>query len=177
MKLDRKTSDGFIEGHMPLARSVLWSVRQYHDCGYYTAADLEQEAYIALTIAANRYMPGLGVNFSTYAYTFIRNHLLRIIRHVEIGKKYETSLTDESVLFNIADEEPICHNYSDDIPQDVLYKAMESLSQEERMILEEYVLHKKTFRDLALELGVHYSTVKRRYDKICSKLRNILINK
>lgn len=176
MKFPTQTSrNGFIEGHMPLARSVVWYINQYHNCGYYTPADLEQEAYFALTKAADRYVPELGTEFSTYAWTVIRNHLLGLIRHVQTGWKFETPFIDEEYLNNIPDiEEPICNNYSDDISSKTLQEALDKIKPEWKHIVVEHDLHGKTFKEIVDDVGTTKQNIQQQHTKAMKKLHKLL---
>lgn len=173
---NKKDRDAFIEGHMPLARSVVYYLRSTAGCGYYTDKDLLQEAYFALTKATDRYNPDLGTEFSTYAWAFIRNHILRIIKHVQIGWKYETPFIDELLLQNAPDEAtlPNCHNYIDDISSQMLYKALDTIKPEWSHIVVEHHLHGKTFQEIGDDLGVSKQSIHQQYQKAMKKLRKLL---
>ena len=65
-----------IEGHMALARSLAW---RYRDRGI-DLDDLEQVALLALTTAAQRFDPGAGHDFMSYAVPTIRGELRKHFR-------------------------------------------------------------------------------------------------
>lgn len=168
----------FIEGHMPLARSVVWYITRYHGYGYYTEEDLTQEALLELTKAVDRYMPELGHSFSTYAFTFIRNNLLRRIKHIKTGWNYETNFIDENFINNIPDngdsDDSICHNYSEDISNSTLMTAIAALPYGWDYIVVEHDLRGRTFADIANELGLSKQRIHQKHEKALKYLRKAL---
>ena len=76
--------------------------------------------------------------------------------------------TAKSVLDNLIENEE--HT---EIRQN-LTKAMKSLTARQKHIIREYFWNRKTFRQIAQELGVHHSSVEESYAAAIKKLKNFM---
>ena len=78
---DRAARDMLIRAH---DRLILLTARKYHDhCQHLMLADLYQEAIIGVMRAIEKYEPGHGTNFTTYAIIWIHQTIRRAIADQE----------------------------------------------------------------------------------------------
>ncbi|UDY34966.1 sigma-70 family RNA polymerase sigma factor [Dermatobacter hominis] len=74
---DRRARDAVVEGHMALAR---FTVRRFARNNVGLEEDLHQVALMAVVFAAERYRPGKGASFPTFARRTIDGELKRYLR-------------------------------------------------------------------------------------------------
>lgn len=55
-----------------------------------------------------------------------------------------------------------------------LYQAIESLTERQKEIIQKYFWEDKTFREIAAELGIHYTTVAESYQAAIKKIKKFL---
>jgi len=74
---DRRARNEVVEGHLRLAR---FTVQRYARGNSVAAEDLQQVALMAIIHAAERYQPGMGASFRTFARRTIEGELKRHLR-------------------------------------------------------------------------------------------------
>jgi len=129
--------------------------------------DLQQEAWIGLLAACDRYDPKRA-KFVTYAYHYIRGHVLRYILKKTRNKP------------NQIEEDPVVvddRGYEDDSleRQDLMSTILDKIADEEHsdLIIQHYV-NGKSFRSLAKERGVSHETIATRVNKLLGLLEKRL---
>lgn len=82
----RETRDKLVTENFGLARSVAHRISNHPHCPF-SYEDMEQQAFLALVVAAEHYEPDRGNKFSTFAIPKIRGKLLNYIRDKGTGIK------------------------------------------------------------------------------------------
>lgn len=125
--------------------------------------DLESAAYLACCRAARTYDPNRGVGISAYFSVAIKNGILREIQ-VEL-KSRSTSI----YRVPLSDLDPRLTPHHDDDHGDL--EILDTLSPEDRRLIEERLFKDTTLRSLGDEAGCHHRTVRRRVQKLLDRLR------
>lgn len=130
--------------------------------------DLFQVASIGLYKAFNDYDLSKGIEFSTVAYTYIRNEIRRFYReakrhfgYLSLNQSIYYDGNDEQI--NVIKDDGFEDTVLDEISreQDLtrVYTAMRHLTDRQRSIFEKYYLEGKTMQEIADLLGFHVSYV------------------
>lgn len=82
----RQIRNRIVTENLNLARKVAHRIANHPHCPF-TYEDLEQQAFLALTLASDRFEPERGNKFSTFATPIIRGRLLHYIRDKGTGIK------------------------------------------------------------------------------------------
>ena len=117
-----------------------------------TPEDLQQEAWISLLHAAERYDPGKA-KFTTFAYSYIRGHVMRYIAKRTINKPTQ---------FDVDDFDHNEQSYVDDSPEkyDTMYTIFSKVSNEKYCdLLVEHFIYNKSLRKIAKERGVSHKSI------------------
>ena len=125
--------------------------------------DLQQEAWIALLAASQRFDPRLA-KFTTYAYHYIRGHVMRYIRKKTSNKP--TQVIDDPID---VDE----RGYTDDHIErdDCMSVIMSNVSdQQHAELLVEHFVYGLSFRKMAKNHGVSHETIASRVNKLLDLL-------
>ena len=151
----------------PLRRKF---VRETH-LGGLEQEDLEQECFIQLLKALEKYRPEMGVPFESYYKVVLhgwRANQNRVKARMELA-------FGEDGLFFVKDERI---NIEQDVERKMLseevYKKLGELEQEEQIIITAYYLQNKKLADIADMLQQPYKTVERKKRIALKKLRMIL---
>lgn len=126
--------------------------------------DLQQEAWIALLAASKRFDPRLA-KFSTYAYHYIRGHVMRYVRKKTNNKP--TQVSDDPIDVDN-------RGYTDDHIErnDFMSTIMDSVSdQEHANLLVEHYVYGLSFRKMAKNHGVSHETIASRVNKLLDLLQ------
>ena len=145
-------------------------VRETH-LGGLDQDDLEQECFIQLQKALERYRPEMGVPFECYYKVVLRGWRANQNR---VRARMELALGEDD-LFLIEDERV---HIEQDVELKMLLEEVESkineLEEEERKIIVAYYLEDRKLADIASMLGRTYKSVEHRKNIALKKLRNIL---
>lgn len=163
-----KDRDGFIEGHMPLARSVIYNLVKFNGYGKYSNEDLVQEAYMLLIKAVDKFDEQRRLRFSTFATKFIRNGIIDIIKHESYLMNNETNLSTGCELENLPEKSTTLSNSID------LTDVAKILTERQYYIFYEYVIRDRTYKDIASELGISFGRVRQIYKQAQKKLKEEL---
>ena len=131
-----------------------------------TPDDLQQEAWIALLAASERY-DASKAKFTTYAYYYIRGH---VMRYVAQRTKNKPGLFNESQLDTTLKSEP-CKT-SQDLLETVDHKDVSDTifskigDQEHADLLVEHFVNNKSMRQIARERGVSHEAIATRVRKL-----------
>lgn len=162
--------------------------------------DLEQEAYLGLCVAAQRYDPQRqGVRFTTYAYAWVKKFILQAVN----GQPFMLSADDEQLGTlccgmspTTDDDEPaaaICPPYdepafsaddddepaaADGQPTELIARLLGCLSQKERSVVcllfgltpDGRPAQEMSFRQVALELNLSSARVHQLYEQALTKM-------
>ena len=135
------------------------------------AEDLEQECFMQLQKAIERYKPELGVPFASYYKIMIygwRSNQSKVKARMQLA-------FGEDEMFRQIDERI---NIEEDIEMKLLIEevldAVKQLEQTERQIIEAYYLQNKKLVEIASELSIPHRTVDYKKSKALNKLRKML---
>lgn len=125
--------------------------------------DLIQEGYVGLLMAKNNYDSTIGVEFLTYAYPYIKDHISRYYK-----KNKEQNVKLEEEMYDSINLDSVCF---DDVES-----FLEGCSEDTKKIVKLIIEEDKTFREIGEQLG--YSKSKISYilskdkDKLYKNLKN-----
>ena len=132
-----------------------------------TVEDLQQEAWIGLILAAERY-DAKRSKFTTFAYTYIRGHVMRYITKVTRNKPLQVdedaTLLDDRVFEDNSVER-------EDFMETVFDKVAD---QEHSELLHEHFILGKSFRQIARETEVSHVAIANRVNKLLDVLEQRL---
>ena len=169
IKKYRKGDNGalqkIIDNFVPL---ILKEASKWHiKC--YDYEDLVQHGYLSVIKAANMYK-GEDKNFKFYCIKAIKQNYKALLKgeikhHREIPEDkdihlYEFTLEDEILAYEKTKE---------------VYKALDSLTREERNIIEGFYFKDKTIKNIAKDNNRSYNNIRYEKNKIIKKLQNSLI--
>ncbi len=128
-----------------------------------TIDDLQQEAWIGLLAAVDRYDPKKA-KFTTFAYHYIRGHVMRYIlkrtRHKPNQIDVDATEIDDREYIDVAVER-----------HDLLSTITTKVSdQRYAHLLTQHFVHNKSFRALAKEHGVSHGTIANRINALLDLL-------
>lgn len=133
--------------------------------------DLEQECFIQLLKALEKYRPEMGVPFECYYKVVLhgwRANQNRVRARMELA-------FGEDEMFFVSDERV---RIEEDVETKMLLEEVrhqiDELEDEERMIIESYYLQSKKLVDIASMLGKSYKMIEYKKHIILKKLREML---
>ncbi|MHC4515179.1 MAG: RNA polymerase sigma factor [Planctomycetota bacterium] len=138
--------------------------------------DIAQEIFLRLFRALDRFDVGRGVKFTTWAFTFVRNYCLDVMKKrrlrtmsltAEDGDETQWALEDESAM------QPERHAWN----QEILGKVDEALSQISSEQRDVFVMREQKgmdYGEIATRTGVPEGTVKSRLHRARLALRGLL---
>ena len=128
-----------------------------------TPDDLQQEAWIGLLAACERY-DARKARFTTYAYHYIRGHVMRYILRATRHKPHQI---DEDAR-DLDNREYIETSME---KRDTMKTILEKISdQQHAHLLVQHFIHGKSFRGLAKEYGVSHETIATRVNRLLDLL-------
>lgn len=136
--------------------------------------ELQSLCLLGITKAAKTFNKSLGFNFSTYAYSCMRNEIIYFFRQ---NKKYNLTLSiEDTKVDNLRLEDTLQLNYN--MEQDVetslniekLYEEINKLSERHRKIMI-YYLQGLTMQQIGDIIGLSQPHVSREYNKALNILR------
>lgn len=136
--------------------------------------DLEQECYIQLERALQRYNPELGVPFESYFK--VRLYGWRANQN-RVKARTELAFGEESLFFLIDERVQIEEEtVMKDLIQEV-YRNLEALDEKDQFIIKAYYLQYKKLADIAGVLGMSLKGVEGRKKKALNKIRALMHSK
>ena len=179
-----------VEHHMrlvePLARRYAAKSGQDHD-------DLLQVGLMELLRAADRYEDQRKIPFSAFARPHIRGAILHYLRDkaaiIRLPRALQSCDRDDGAGFNAATQQRRLVSLADDlISQETdatieldrseqrrqLNQALQRLSRQERIALEEVILKGQSLRDVGNQTGVSAMTIQRRVKRGLAQMRQQL---
>lgn len=135
-------------------------------CRYHSKTDLQQEAWIGLLKACDKFDASKG-KFTTFAYYYIRGHVLRYIsKESNHHSEQDPIELDLKEYYDVETEQ-------DDLKNTILEKVAD---QKYANLLNEHFVKDKSFRQIAREQGVSHETIATRVNKILDVLKVRLSN-
>lgn len=135
-----------------------------------TVEDLQQESWIGLLRAAEKYNAG-GAKFTTFAYSYIRGYVLRYITKC-LNDKSEVS----SLSYEYCEEDDV--RFVEDTEaerSDIMNTIFGLIEGEDNVeLLEEYFVKDKSFRQIAKEVGISHVSVANRVNSLLDILEKRL---
>ena len=159
-------------------RLVVYIAKKFDNTGV-GVEDLISIGTIGLIKAINSYNPEKNIKLATYASRCIENEILMYLRRNN-KTKAEVSI-DEPLNVLGTDEDIIYKDLEDEAERKILSKAIEKLSDRERMIVDlRYGLSasdgmEKTQKEVADMLGISQSYISRLEKKIIKRLKKEMI--
>ena len=168
-------------------RLVVYIAKRFENTGI-GIEDLTSIGTIGLIKAINSYQPDKNIKLATYASRCIENEILMYIRKNN-GRRREISIDeplntdwDGNVLLLSdvlgTDEDGIYKIYEENEEREMVFKAIEKLSEREKLIVRmRFGLHgeeEKTQKEVADLLGISQSYISRLEKKIIKRLRKEL---
>lgn len=152
---DEKAIEKIIEAFVPL---ILKESSRYRvKC--YDYEDLVQHGYLSVMKAANMYK-GSGESFKFYCIKAIKQNYKALLKgEIKHYREIPEEKDDRFPYKFTVEDEVIAYEKTKDI-----YKAIDTLTEREKNILNGFYIEKKTIKDIAKENGRSYN--KTRYEKI-----------
>lgn len=141
--------------------------------------DLYQEGALAVLEALGKYEQSKGVNMFYYLKLQLKFFYLNYERYekktVSLDEPIGEGISLVDTLTDVSSdvEDIVFANWE----REEAYKAIRGLAAEERYIIEQSIMHRRTLDDLAKGLGISRTTLFRRKNQILDKLSNRLIGK
>lgn len=128
-----------------------------------TPEDLQQEAWIGLLAACERY-DARKAKFVTFAYHYIRGHVMRYI--AKRTKNKPTQLDEDPILLDERQYEESGYER-----RDIMQTIMSNVSDQEHAdLLTEHFVLDKSFRQIAKDHGVSHEAIATRIHKLLDLL-------
>ena len=179
-----------VEHHMRLVEPL---ARRYASKSGQDPDDLLQVGLMGLLRAAERYEGQRDIPFSAFARPHIRGAILHYLRDkaaiIRLPRALQTSDRDAGAGFNAATQQRRLVPLDDDLisnesdPTSELDRsehrrqltgALQRLSRQERIALEEVILKGQSLRDVGHQVGVSAMTIQRRVKRGLAQLRQLL---
>jgi RNA polymerase sigma factor (sigma-70 family) len=138
-----------------------------------TREDLQQEAWISLLIACERY-DSLKGKFVTFAYHYIRGRVMRYVSKVTRNKPHQID-NDRTYIDAIEDDKGYIDTTAE---RNDFMKTIFSLvsDQKHTELLHEHFINNKSFRQIAKEIDTSHVSVANRVNKLLDVLETRLEN-
>lgn len=128
-----------------------------------TPEDLQQEAWISLLIACERY-DSTKASFVTFAWHYIRGRVMRYIAKATRHKPNQID-ADATYMDDRTHEEDIAER------QDFMTTVFHLVSNEKHVnLLHEHFINGKSFRQIARETGISHGSIASRVNKLLDTL-------
>jgi RNA polymerase sigma factor (sigma-70 family) len=158
--------DKLIKDHINLAYS--FAQKSYRSMrGLYELEDLISYACFGLIDAAEKYDETRQIKFSTYAHTRIHGAIIDWMRgenwfsqRNEKSKKLRMHSIEEEGFdidsLNMCDD-VVWESFLRDYSTDILYKAINSLSEKEKIVIIQYYFYNRTISDIMREMKMSHT--------------------
>jgi RNA polymerase sigma-70 factor (ECF subfamily) len=138
--------------------------------------DIAQDIFLKLFRSIERFDPDRGVKFTTWTYTFVRNHCFDVLKKRRLKTTSLTYLDDEDKQREVLDEtapQPTLSMETRELGRKI-EEALSMLGEEQRMVfvLREY--EGLEYAAIAQVMGVSEGTIKSRLHRAKEALRNRL---
>jgi len=160
--LNKNYNEAFIL-NKGLAHNIAYTFIRRGSLYGYSDVDLVQEACIGLWSAVKEYNPELDIYFSTFAYTVIKRHLLKLFQ-------VEKPIFSEEVKNEISISD---HYITDNILTSEIKNKMNALSDEYKECILD-TIHDISYAEQARMYDCSPENIRVRYNRALIKLRTIL---
>lgn len=133
--------------------------------------DIEQECYLQLQKAIERYNPDRGVPFESYYKIMIYGWRANQNRH---KSRREVILEEENLFFLQDERADVEKEVETRLLIEEVVEKIELLDEKERKIIKAYYFQHTKLMDIACELGLAYKTVEAKKQQALRKLRDML---
>lgn len=175
-----------ITENIGLVRAI---AKKFHTNSVISYEDLIQEGCIALIKAAKKYNPDRGVRFSTVAWNYVRNHLIRycnnestLIRIPESQKhnRQELPMVSKSLDYTFSEAG---NDFHDIVGEDSSYgleqienkeflkNCFGRLTEKQKDVVFKYFFEEKNLAEIGREIGYSRSYVKKIKDKAIKEMQ------
>ena len=179
-----------VEHHMQLVEPL---ARRYAAKSGQDPDDLQQVGLLGLLRAAERYEGQREIPFSAFARPHIRGAILHYLRDkaaiIRLPRALQSCDRDDGAGFNAATQQRRLVSLADDLisketdasieldrseQRRQLNQALQRLSRQERIALEEVILKGQSLRDVGNQTGVSAMTIQRRVKRGLAQMRQQL---
>ena len=133
--------------------------------------DLEQECYLQLLSALERYKPELGVPFESY-------YKIRLFgwraNQKRVKARMELAFGDESIFLVVDERVNIELEIENQVLMEEVYRRLKELEEKDQFIIKAYYLQGKKLIEIAGLLKMPIKTVEGRKRKALYKIKNML---
>jgi RNA polymerase sigma-70 factor (ECF subfamily) len=145
---------------------------QYFDCEYEYAEDCVQDAYIGLLENLKK---GIEIyNYKAWLYKVVLNRKNKALKDKIKRKEHIFTSNEEKddILNNTIIYEPdyIENMITDQMIEEEALRIISTLKSEEKFLYIAHYWERKKLKDIAKELKVNYSTIRKRHEKLKEKL-------
>jgi RNA polymerase sigma-70 factor (ECF subfamily) len=133
--------------------------------GNHELEDVLQETLFALWQKLDLYEGGGPLEAWAYRFAYVR--LLTRVRNLDLRPRLIDDVLEEL-------SEPQAPPTQDAFRFELLYRTLERIDAADRDLIREHVFEQRTFAELAAQLGVPVGTVKTRFYRAITKLRELL---
>lgn len=130
------------------------------------AEDLVQEVFIQFW--EKKRINELQGSLKSYLFSAIRNNALN---HIRQNKKFRIEELDDEfdiLMEDTSDKEDL------DLKKQMLYKELDALSPQSRLVFEAIIFNDKRYKEVAEELDISLNTVKTHFSRALKQLRSSL---
>lgn len=140
------------------------------------AEDIAQDIFLKVFRAIGRFDPERGVKFTTWVYTFVRNHCFDILKKRRLKTTSMSAAGEDGDSWDLPDEgvrQPDAHIVNDELGS-AIREALGGLGDDQRMVfvLREY--EGLDYASIAQVMGISQGTVKSRLHRAKETLRDRL---
>lgn len=134
--------------------------------------DIEQECFLQLHKAIERYNPHMGVPFESY-YKVILHGWRANQNRSKINR--EIAFEEEEFFFMKDERTDIERDVEKKLLVEEVMHLIEQLEEKERGIIKAYYLQHKKIKEIATQYGIAYKTVEAKKKKALSRLRAMVV--
>ncbi len=171
---DQNASRSIVEAmHRPIIATIyrFLGTRYRHE-----VEDIAQDIFLKIFRSIERFDPDRGVKFTTWVYTFVRNHCFDVLKKRRLATTSLHAVRDDDSDRDMPDErelQPTAGAENSELGRRI-GEALQTLGEEQRMvfILREY--EGLDYREIAGVTGVNEGTVKSRLFRAKAALRQQL---
>nr|WP_276531922.1 sigma-70 family RNA polymerase sigma factor [Brevibacillus invocatus] len=132
------------------------------------AEDAVQEIFMKVYQRLGEYKP--TASFSAWLYKIAYHHCLNELRRKQLMQKVKDIFFSRTEVAAVSAEEIV----QDKVFSEPIAKILEKLTLEERNLLVMRIFDEKTFEEMGEIIGKRQETVKKRYERLRKKVRNMI---
>lgn len=183
LKTGYKSSDAFISIEETMSyceqyrRQLILYCSQYFDCEYEIAEDCVQDAYVALLESLKK---GTEIeDYKAWLYSVVLNYKNQAVKD-KINRNESDFIdteTKDGIIEIIYSYNPDYANrlITDEMIEDQALRIISQLSSNDKELYILYYWKHKKLKDIAVELNVKYSTIRKRHELLKKKIYRKII--